>query len=319
MSAIVAVFGATGAQGGGLARTLLADPQQRFRVRAVTRRPASPAAAALAAAGAQLAQADLDDPASLRQAMHGAHAAFCVTNFWEHTDPARELRQAHNLAEAAAAAGIAHVIWSTLEDTRDFVTPGTGAMPLLNGRYNVPHLDAKGEANHAFKALRVPTTFLYTSFYWDNLIHFGLHPRRGPDGTLQFILPMDEASLPGIAAEDIGACAFGILARGTGFVGKSIGIAGEHLSGAQMAEQLALALGEPVRHLPMPPAQFAQLGFTGAQELASMFQFKRDFERRYRERRDVRCARELHPAVQTFAAWLARNRSRLPVQPAVAA
>jgi uncharacterized protein YbjT (DUF2867 family) len=319
MSAIVAVFGATGAQGGGLARHLLADAQQRFSVRAVTRRPASPAAVALAAAGARLQQADLDDGASLRHAMHGAHAAFCVTNFWEHNDPARELRQARNLAEAAAAAGVAHVIWSTLEDTREFVMPGSGAMPMFDGRYNVPHMDAKGEANHAFKALGVPTTFLYTSFYWDNLVHFGLHPRRALDGKLQFILPMDDASLPGIAAEDIGACAFGILARGAALAGKSIGIAGEHLSGAQMAEQLALVLGEPVAHVPMPPAQFAQLGWAGAQELASMFQFKRDFERRYRERRDVRCARELHPGVQTFAAWLARNRSRLPVQPAVAA
>jgi uncharacterized protein YbjT (DUF2867 family) len=319
MSAIVTVFGATGAQGGGLARSLLADPQRRFRLRAVSRHPASAPARALEQAGAQVVQADLDDPASLRRALRGAQAAYCVTNFWEHADPARELRQAQNLAEAAAVERTAHVIWSTLEDTRDFVAPGTGAMPLLDGRYNVPHFDAKGEANQAFKLLQVPTTFLYTSFYWDNLIHFGLHPRRSAAGDLRFVLPMDGASLPGIAAADIGACAFGILTRGASLAGKSIGIAGEHLTGAQMAEQLALALGEPVTYESMPPGQFAQLGFPGAMEMASMFQFKRDFERRYRERRDVQCTRELHAGTQSFAAWLARHRAQLPVQPAVAA
>jgi uncharacterized protein YbjT (DUF2867 family) len=319
MSAIVTVFGATGAQGGGLAVALLADPRRRFRLRAATRRPTSTAAVSLARAGAEVVAADLDEPASLRAAMHGADAAFCVTNFWEHLDPARELRQAHNLAEAAAAEGVTHVIWSTLEDTRDFVTPGTGAMPLLDGRYNVPHFDAKGAANAAFKTLRVPTTFLYTSFYWDNLIHLGLHPRRDAAGRLQFVLPMDEASLPGIAAADIGACAFGILARGAELIGKSVGIAGEHLTGRQMAEQMALALGEPVTHVTMPPEQYARLGFPGAAEMAGMFQFKRDFERRYRELRDVRCARELYPEVQTFALWLARNRARLPIEPAAAA
>ena len=311
---LVTVFGATGAQGGGLARAILEDPERRFRLRAVTRKPHSAAAMALAARGAQVFQADLDDAASVERAMAGAHAAFCVTNFWEHFSPDREVAQATTMAEAAARAKVRHAIWSTLEDTREFVAPGSGYLPLLGGKYNVPHYDGKGEANRAFTSRDVPTTLLYTSFYWDNLIHFGMEPRRDADGRLAFVLPMGDAKLPGIAAADIGRCAFGILARGDELVGKSVGIAGEHLSGAQMAEQLGLALGETVVHAALTPADYAALGFPGAGDLANMFQFKRDFEHRYRSSRSIECARALNPGLQTFATWLAREKSRLPVR-----
>jgi uncharacterized protein YbjT (DUF2867 family) len=311
---IITVFGATGAQGGGLARAVESDPEARFRLRAVTRKPQSVAARQLAKAGAEVVEADLDDAASVRRAMRGAHGAFCVTNFWEHSSPEREIAQAETMAEAAAAEGVRHVLWSTLEDTREFIAPGSGHMPVLQGRYNVPHFDGKGEANRAFTRRGVPTTLLYTSFYWDNLVHFGMQPKRiGPGGRLAFILPMDGARLPGIAAADIGACAFGIFARGEELVGKSIGIAGEHLTGAQMAEQLSLALGEPVDHAALSPQEYAALGFPGADDLANMFQFKRDFERAYCDSRSVACARELNPSLQTFARWLATARSQLPV------
>jgi len=311
---LITVFGATGAQGGGLARAILGDPQRRFRLRAVTRKPESAAARQLAAAGAQIAVADLDDAPGVKAALRGAHGAFCVTDFWEHMSPERELAQADTLAEACAETGVRHAIWSTLEDTREFVPPGAGHLPLLMGRYNVPHFDAKGEANRGFTRRGVPTTLLYTSFHWDNLIHFGMQPRRiGPNGRLALILPMDGARLPGIAAADIGACAFGIFARGDELVGKSIGIAGEHLTGAQMCEQLGLALGEPVDHAALTPAEYATLGFPGAADLANMFQFKRDFERTYCLSRSVSCARELHPQLQSFAVWLAANKSRMPI------
>jgi uncharacterized protein YbjT (DUF2867 family) len=314
MSSLITVLGATGAQGGGLARAILADPQRSFRVRAVTRKPESAPARALAEAGAEIVAADFDDPTSMRRAMDGAAGAFCVTNFWEHFSPEKELAQAQTMAAAAAAARVGHVIWSTLEDTRDYLAPGS-RMPVLMGKYNVPHYDAKGEANRAFFARGVPTTLLYTSFYWDNLIHFGMQPQRGADGRLQFVLPMGDALLPGMAAEDIGPAALSIFARGAELIGKSIGIAGEHLSGAQMAEQLTLALGEPVVHADLTPQQYAALGFPGADDLANMFQFKRELEHDYRSARRITCSRELHPRMQTFAQWLARNRTRIPVQP----
>ena len=314
MSRIITVFGATGAQGGGLARAILADPQRRFRVRAVTRKPDSPAARALAEAGAEVVVADLDDAASVRRAMDGAHGAFCVTSFWEHFSPEKELQQAHTMAQAALDARVKHVEWSTLEDTREFVAPGS-RMPVLMGKYNVPHFDAKGEANRAFIDRGLPTTLLYTSFYWDNLIHFGMQPQRGDDGVLGFVLPMGDAKQPGIAADDIGLCAFGIFTRGEELIGKSIGVAGEHLTGAQMAEQLALALGEPVRHVALTPSQYAALGFPGADDLANMFQFQTEFEDMFCAARRVECSRELNPHLLSFAQWLAQNAKRMPIQP----
>ena len=313
MAKIITVFGATGAQGGGLARAILSDPQQRFRLSAVTRKPDSPAALALADQGAEVVVADLDDAVSVRVAMEGAHGAFCVTNFWEHLSPEKEIAQAQTMAQAALDAGVHHVVWSTLEDTRTLVPPGSGRMPVLMGKYNVPHFDGKGEANAAFVDRGVPTTLLYTSFYWDNLVHFGMQPQRGADGTLGFVLPMDGTKLPGIAAADIGPVAFGIFARGDELIGKSIGIAGEHLSGAQMAEQLTLALGEPVQHVALTPREYAALGFPGADDLANMFQFKSEFEHLYRASRSTSCTRELHPGALNFAQWLAQHKSQLPI------
>ncbi|MFO1303275.1 MAG: NmrA family NAD(P)-binding protein [Burkholderiales bacterium] len=309
----IVVFGATGAQGGGLARAILADPVRRFRVRAVTRHPHSEAALALAGAGADVVAADLDDAASVAAAMHGAHGAFCVTNFWEHFSPEKEIAQANHMAAAAAAAGVAHVIWSTLEDTREYIPLESGRLPVLMGRYLVPHFDGKGEANRAFAVRGVPTTLLYTSFYWDNLVHFGMQPQRGADGRLRFILPMGDTKLPGIAACDIGPCALGIFARGEDLVGKSLGIAGEHLSGAEMAAKLAKALGEPVAHAALSPDEYRALGFPGADDLANMFAFKREFEHSYRASRSVGCARELHPGLLDFEGWLSRNAARIPV------
>ncbi len=309
----IAVFGATGAQGGGLARAILAEPEAGFALRAVTRKPRGAAAQALRDAGAEVIEADIDDPGSVRKAMEGCWGAYCVTNFWEHFSPERELAQASTLAQAAADAGLGHVVWSTLEDTRRFVPVGSGRMPVLMGRYNVPHLDAKGEADAFFRASRVPTTFLLTSFYWDNLIHLGMAPTRGADGRLKFVLPMGERKLPGIAAEDIGRCAWGIFKQGPTVADRTVGVSGEHLTGVQMAAALAEALGQPVDHVALSFDEYRHLGFPGADDLASMFQFKHDFEESFCAARSVETSRALNPKLQDFAGWLDRNRHRLGV------
>lgn len=310
---IIVVVGATGAQGGGLARAILDDAGGGFALRALTRNLGSDKATALAAQGAEVVAADLDDMASLQRAFAGAHGAFCVTNFWEHFSPEKELAQAANLAGAAKAAGLEHVIWSTLEDTRRWVPLSDDRMPTLMGKYKVPHFDAKGEADGLFTELGVPTTFLLASFYWDNFIHFGMGPRRGPDGRLAITLPMGDKKLPGIAAEDIGRCAYRIFQRGQALIGKTIGVAGEHLTGAQMAAALTRALGEEVRYDEVSPDSYRSLGFPGADDLGNMFQFKRDFNELFCGNRDLAAARALYPALQTFDEWLARNKSRIPL------
>jgi uncharacterized protein YbjT (DUF2867 family) len=310
---IIAVVGATGAQGGGLVRAILADPAGGFAARALTRDPSSSGARQLASAGAEVVRADVDDPASLREAFRGAHGAFCVTFFWAHLSPEKESAEARALAEAARDAGIRHAIWSTLEDTRRWVPLSDPRMPTLQGKYKVPHFDAKGEADRFFEEAGVPTTYLATSFYWDNFIHFGMGPKRGADGKLAITMPMGDAKLPGIAAEDIGGCAYGILRRGKDLVGKRVAIAGEHLSGRELAAALTRALDEEVRYQDVPPEVYRGFGFPGAEDLGNMFQFKRDFEQAYRAPRDVAASRALNPALQTFDVWLSRNKGRIPL------
>jgi uncharacterized protein YbjT (DUF2867 family) len=311
---IIAVVGATGAQGGGLVRSILADKNGPFKARAITRDVNSEKAKALAAAGAEVVAADVDDPATLRRAFDGAHGAYCVTFFWHHMSPEKELAEARSMAEAAKQTGVAHVIWSTLEDTRRFVPLEDDRMPTLMGKYKTPHLDAKGEADALFTQAGAPTTCLLTSFYWENLIYFGSGPKRGPDGKLALVLPMGDKKLPGIAAEDIGKCAHGIFKRGREFIGKTVGIAGEHLSGAEMAAGLTRALGEKVTYQDVPPEVYRSFDFPGADDLGNMFQFKRDFNDYFRGARSVEFSRSLNPELQTYDQWLSRNASKIPIE-----
>lgn len=304
---IIAVVGATGTQGGGVARAILNDSSSPFKVRAITRDPESDRAQALAEAGADLAAADLDDFNSVRRAFDGAYGAYCVTFYWEHLSPKKETAHARTMAEAAAHVGVEHAIWSTFEDTRRWVPLDDDRMPTLEGEYKVPHFDAKAEADAAFVELGVPTTFLLTTYYWDNLIHYG-RPRRDSDGTLVLNFPMGDKKLAGIASEDIGKCAHGVFRRGSEFIGKTIGIAGEHLTGTQMAESLTRALGEEVRYEPMTHDEYRSTGYTGAEDMGNMFQFYHDFEDDFCAARDPEFARALNPELQTFEQWLEENR-----------
>ena len=309
---VIAVIGATGAQGGGLVRAILNDPDTEFSARAITRNAESDSAKELAAMGAEVVSADIDDAASLERAFQGAYGAFCVTFFWEHFSPEQEGQQVKNMAAAAKSAGVHHVVWSTLEDTRRWVPLEDERMPTLMGSYKVPHFDAKGESDRYFAEAGVPTTNLLTSFYWDNLIHFGMGPKPGPEGTLAFTLPMGQAKLPGIAAGDIGRAAYEIFKRGDDYVGKTVGIAGEHLTGEEMAAALTKAYGSTVVYNAIEPEVYRGLGFPGAEDLGNMFQFKRDFQDVFRGHREVEASRSLLPSLQTFEGWLSQNASRIP-------
>lgn len=310
---IIAVVGATGAQGGGLVRAIVNDPGCGFTVRALTRDVHSDKAKALAKLGAEVVAANLDDVDSLARAFSGAYGAFCLTNFWEHFSPEKEYAQVKAQAAVAKKAAVQHVIWSTLEDTRKWVPLTDNRMPTLMGKYKVPHFDAKGEADQEFTKLGVPTTFLLTSFYWDNMISFGMGPKKGPDGTLAFTLPMGDKKLPCIAAEDIGKCALGIFKKGREYIGKTVAIAGEHLTGTEMAAVMTKAFGQPVRYNAVTPEQYRAFGFPGADDLGNMFQFKHDFNEAFCSPRNPAVARSLNPALLTFEAWLAQNKSRIPL------
>ncbi|WP_406064798.1 NmrA/HSCARG family protein [Streptomyces sp. NBC_01077] len=307
---IITVFGATGRQGGGLARAVLADRDGAFSVRAVTRHPDGEPAAELKRLGAEIVRADMDDPSSLEPAFEHAYGAFLVTNFWEHMSAEREKTQAEALARAASHAGVQHAIWSTLEDTRECVPLDDERMPTLQEHYKVPHFDGKAEADHYFLDEGVPTTFLRTTFFWENLLG-AFAPQRGADGAPWLTYPMGEARLSGLAADDIGKTARAVFERGTDLIAATVSIAGEHLKVADMAAALTGALGEPVRYRPLTPDEWRAQGFPGADETGNMFQYYKDCEQHFTEARDIDAVRGLNPALQDFGTWLAAHQDRL--------
>lgn len=308
---IIAVVGATGAQGGGLVRSILNDSKEEFAVRAITRDVNSKKALELKKLGAEVVQANLDDKDSIVKAFKGAYGAYCVTFFWDHFSPEKEMEQAKNMAQAAKEADIKHVIWSTLEDTRNWVPLTDKRMPTLMGNYKVPHFDGKGASNTYFEKSGIPYTLLLTSFYWDNFIYFGSGPTRGMDGKLRITMPLGSAKLPGIAAEDIGKAALGIFKGGKKFQNKTVGIAGEHLTGKQMAEALTEVVGAQIGFNDMPADDYRKLGFPGADDLGNMFQFNNEFEEYFCKPRDVNFTRELNPNLMSFKSWLIKNKGLL--------
>jgi len=309
----IVVFGATGAQGGGLAHAILNDANSEFAVRAITRDVNSDKAKQLATMGAEVVAGDVDDAVSVQNAMKGAYGAFCVTFFWAHYSPEKEMTEVKIMAEAAKSAGLKHVIWSTLEDVRKHVPLTDDRMPTLNEKYKVPHFDGKGESDQYFINEEVPTTFLLPSYYWENLIYFGMGPKRGADGKLSITFPMSDKKLAGIGADDIGKCAYGIFKKSTEFIGKRVGIAGEQLTCADMAKQLSTALGEEVSYNAVTPAQYRGFGFPGAEDLGNMFQFYAEFEKEFEIWRDVNLSKKLNPELQSFKMWLSKNAKRIPI------
>ena len=310
---IIAVFGATGAQGGGLVRAILADKNSEFAVRAVTRNPNSERAKALQRLGAELVTADIDDVQSLKKALKGAYGAYFVTFFWEHFSVEKEQQEVANFIKAAKEENLRHVIWSTLEDTRNWVPLDDNRMPTLLGKYKVPHFDGKGASDKIFTDAGLPTTFLRTSFYWDNFIHFGMGPKKGEDGNYYITFPMDDKKLAGISSEDIGKCAYGIFKKGSQVIGTTIGIVGEKLNGEEMASKFSKALNKNVIYNNVSPEAYRGFGFPGAEDLGNMFQFKRDLNTDFNGNRNEEFSMELNPELQNFDKWLSKNASRIPL------
>jgi uncharacterized protein YbjT (DUF2867 family) len=318
MSKLIAVVGATGAQGGALVRAILADTSGEYAVRALTRNPDSAAAKDLAVAGAEVVAADLDDEASIRAAFDGAYGAFVVTNYWApltaeqeavRTRAEMELAQAEIAARAARDAGVQHLVWSTLEDTRPFFAGRDDVPSLDDGRYKVPHFDAKGEADELFTKYGVPTTLLRTTFYFDAFVT-GMPPTRNADGTLTITFPMGDRRLSGVASDDIGRTAFAILKR-PDLIGETISIAGDHLTGDEYAAALTEALGEQVVYHSPTLEEYRTYPFPMAVEMANMFQFYAENHDDFTGNRDLAKVRELNPALESFEKWLDLHKDDL--------
>jgi len=183
----------------------------------------------------------------------------------------------------------------------------------LHGKYKVPHFDAKGESNVYFENSGVPYTLLNTSFYWENFIYFGLGPQKGPDGKLAITFPMGDKKLAGIASGDIGNCAYAIFKAGKEYQGKTVSIAGEHLTGSQMAEAFSKYLGVDVKYNAVPASVYRSFGFPGADDMGNMFQFYADFETYFCGARDINATKKLNPGLLNFNSWLQKNKAAIKI------
>jgi len=318
MTKLIAVVGATGNQGGGLVRAILADTSGEYAVRALTRNPDSAKGKALAAAGAEVVAADLDDEASMRAAFDGAYGAFVVTDYWvqrtDEEEAARtraemELAQAETAARAARDAGVQHLVWSTLEDTRLFFAGRDDVPSLDDGRYKVPHFDAKGEADELFTKYGVPTTFLRTTFYFDAFTTT-MPPTRNADGVLTITFPMGDQRLSGVASDDIGRSALAVF-KHPDLIGDTVSIAGDHLTGDEYAAALTDAIGEQVVYHAPTLEEYRTYPFPMAVEMANMFQFYKENHDEFTGDRNLDKVRELNPELQSFATWVNNHRDEL--------
>jgi uncharacterized protein YbjT (DUF2867 family) len=310
---VITVLGATGRQGGSVVRAIAADPDAGFVARAVTRDRGSAKARELSDLGVEVVEADLDDEAGLRRAFDGAHGAFVVTNFWEPLgaqSPAtsrteREQAQARNAADAAAASGLRHVIWSTLDDTRQYLPDA----PRLEGGYPVPHADGKAVADAFFRDAGVPTTFVNAPMYYEMLLTL-TPPRRAENGAIVLALPIGSARVVSGAVENVGRVAHGIFKSGDEMIGRTVPVASDLTTGEQFAEGIAAALGEPVRFVPLDPAVLLSSGMPDVEEVVNMFQFFINAEKDLVTGVDFDLLRRLGADLQPFTGWAVANRDR---------
>ncbi|MFF4038051.1 NmrA/HSCARG family protein [Streptomyces sp. NPDC001816] len=275
----IAVTGATGAQGGATAHALLAAGH---RVRALTRTPAAPAAEALRRLGADVRYADFDDRPSLDAALAGADSLFAVTTPFG-TDTATEVRQGRTLLDAAAAARVGHIVFTSAAHAHR----GTG----------IPHYDSKDEIERHLRTTGVPWTVIAPAAFMDNFASgWTLEGLR--ENTFAWPMPADRP-LTLIPADDIGAFAALVLQRRSAFTGRRVDIASDELTAAQIAAALSAATGRRVTHHEVPLSHVR----THSDDLAAMFSYFTTTGLDV----DVTGLRRAHPEVgwHTFADWAA--------------
>lgn len=290
----ILVFGATGAQGGSVARNLLERGQ--FNVQAFTRKADSPAAEALRDLGAEIVQGDLDDPASIAAALDGCYGAYGVTNFWEHFE--KEGPQGRNLVKAVADAKIQHFVFSTLPP----IEIETG------GALRSPHFDLKAEHEDYARELGIPATFIHVPYYYENFLYF-FPPRTAGDGTYQFGFPQGDTPLAAMSVQDVGLIVAPIFEQPASYIGKVLKLAADELAPSVYASIMSRQTGAVIRYAYVPRETFAALGFPGAEDLADMFEY-------YRlhipsRARDIETCRAIAPALQSFETWARSNEVAL--------
>lgn len=278
----ILVTGATGLQGGAVARELV----RRGRpVSALVRDPAAERARALADLGVELVRGDLDDESSLRSALEGFHGLFAVQNFMTPAGLGGEVRQGRSLARAAKAAGVGHVVYTSV-----------GGAERESG---VPHFDSKRGIERYLMGTGVPLTVLRPTFFMDN---FAAHGPELEDGTLVVRLALKPGTrVQFIAVDDIGYFAAEAFDRPEAYVGRALEIAGDALTATEIAEAFAARSGLPARFEELSLDAVAHHPYIpNAPDIALMFEWFQE----HGYRADIEALRSEHPGLRSFATYL---------------
>ncbi|KAI0198340.1 NMRAL1 protein [Astrocystis sublimbata] len=224
---IITVFGATGNQGGAIVKQFLNDPElnKTWTVRGVTRDVSKESSKTLASQGAEVVAANLDDTQSLIEALAGSDTVYAVTNYWEYLDMKREEQQGRNIADAAKAVGVKHLIFSTLLDITK----------LTDGKLSrVYHFDSKAHAAEYVRSLGIPATFFMPGFYMPN-IPGGMLSQRGENWVLS--LPIAASSpIPLYDPADTGKYVKAIMSNKEALLGKGFTASTEYLTAQEVLD-----------------------------------------------------------------------------------
>jgi uncharacterized protein YbjT (DUF2867 family) len=278
-SNVILVTGATGHQGGASARHLLANG---WRVRALVRKIDDPAARALAEGGVELVQGDMADRASLDHAMRGVYGVHSVQAYLP-KDAAGEIHQGSNVADAAKAAGVQHLVYSS------------AAGPQDPSDLDVPEISSKRAIENHIRASGLPFTFLRPVYLMDTLNFLRSYILQG---TWTISLPADRA-MQMLASEDIGAFAALAFEHPERWLNQSIELAGDELSQLQIAEVLSRVIGRSIRFVEMPieQARAYDVDLAKVTEWINTEGFHAD----------IPALRAIHPALMTLETWLRKN------------
>ncbi|MDP9268635.1 MAG: NmrA/HSCARG family protein [Acidobacteriota bacterium] len=289
---LIAVVGATGQQGGTVARALQASAG--FTVRALTRDPEKHRGLA-----DEVVEADLNRPETLKAAFAGAHGVFLVTSFWE--QGAGELEQATAAVRAAKAAGVKHFVWSTLPDVET----------ISGGKLHVPHFTGKAKADRIVQAAGFANhTFVIAPMYYQGLLG-AMAPQKQPDGSTGWVLPLDPEvrCLHMGDITELGAIVAGAFAHpDEAGHGEYLPLVGDFLSFDEIVETLS-RLGQEFSFRQVPKEVFAASGFPGAGEIANMFGYFQAYTYLGSDSRDrIALANKIAGRQPTkFAAWAKKN------------
>ena len=272
---LILVCGATGSQGGAVARRLL---DGGFRVRALTRDPQKPEAQALADKGAEVVQGDMDDRSSIDRVLEGAYGVFSVQNFWE-TGYDREVRQGKTVADAAKAAGVDHLVYSSV-----------GSAHRQTG---IPHFESKREIEEHVRRIGLPYTILRPVFFmqnWEWMREMIL------GGTLAQPLDPDRP-FQHVAVEDVGAFAAIAFENPERWIGREVNLAGDEQTMPEIADTFGRVIGREVSYYQVPWDQFEeQMG----EESAVMYRWFNDVG----YEADIASLRQEYPELTTFERYL---------------